>query len=410
MLIIYNLIRFFLYLVIMILALFNKKLLIFFKTRLFQKISNENFLGKDEKSVLIHLSSVGEFNLSVELIEKILSRNEKIVISVMTNTGFTAITKKYGNNENVKILYFPLDDFFALKKIYKKYKIKKTIIIETEIWINLYYLAAKFGELFIVNGRLTDKKMKSYKKFNWFINSSLNRAKKILVQSEKDALRYESLKIKNKKIKVFKNLKYSIKYDILSEEKKNKYFEEILDKNKKIIVCGSTRESEEKIWLEVLKKINKKNEYQLVLVPRHLERIKKVEDEILKLFPRESYSLLSDFEVWKNLKKTEIVIVDKMGVLTDFYQMADFVFVGGTLVNIGGHSILEPLFYGRKPIIGKYFQNIEEIVNDAKKLNFVEIVQNEDKIIDYLKKEEKINTKGFFEKNNEIDKIISEIF
>ena len=73
-------------------------------------------------------------------------------------------------------------------------------------------------------------------------------------------------------IKVFKNLKYSIKYDILSEEKKNKYFEEILDKNKKIIVCGSTRESEEKIWLEVLKKINKKNEYQLVLVPRHLER------------------------------------------------------------------------------------------------------------------------------------------
>ena len=410
MLIIYNLIRFFLYLVIMILALFNKKLLIFFKTRLFQKISNENFWGKDEKSILIHLSSVGEFNLSVELIEKILSRNEKIVISVMTNTGFTVITKKYGNNKNVKILYFPLDDFFALKKIYKKYKIKKTIIIETEIWINLYYLAEKFGELFIVNGRLTDKKMKSYKKFKWFINSSLNRAKKILVQSEKDASRYESLKIKNEKIKVFKNLKYSIKYDILSEEKKNKYFEEILDKNKKIIVCGSTRESEEKIWLEVLKKINTKNKYQLVLVPRHLERIKKVEDEILKLFPRESYSLLSDFEVWKNLKKTEIVIVDKMGVLTDFYQMADFVFVGGTLVNIGGHSILEPLFYGRKPIIGKYFQNIEEIVNDAKKLNFVEIVQNEDKIIDYLKKEEKINTKEFFEKNNEIDKIISEIF
>ena len=122
MLIIYNLIRFFLYLVIMILALFNKKLLIFFKTRLFQKISNENFLEEDEKSILIHLSSVGEFNLSVELIEKILLRNEKIVISVMTDTGFSVINKKYGNNKNVKILYFPLDDFFALKKIYKTEK------------------------------------------------------------------------------------------------------------------------------------------------------------------------------------------------------------------------------------------------------------------------------------------------
>ena len=109
----------------MILALFNKKLLIFFKTRLFQKISNENFLEKDEKSILIHLSSVGEFNLSVELIEKILLRNEKIVISVMTDTGFSVINKKYGNNKNVKILYFPLDDFFALKKISIKYNINQ---------------------------------------------------------------------------------------------------------------------------------------------------------------------------------------------------------------------------------------------------------------------------------------------
>lgn len=410
MLIVYNLIRFFLYFVIMILSLFNRKLLGFFKTRLFQKISSEKFLGKNEKSILIHLSSVGEFNLSCELIEKILSRNEKVIISVMTDTGFLAINKKYSDNKNVKILYFPLDDFFVLKKIYKRYKIKKTIIIETEIWVNLYYLAAKFGDLFVVNGRLTDKKMKSYKKVRWFISSSLNKAKKILVQSEKDAKRYENLKIKSEKIKVFKNLKYSIKYDIISEERKNKYFKEILDKNKKIIVCGSTRENEERIWMEVLKKINIRNEYQLVLVPRHLERIKKVEDEILKLFPQKNYSLLSDFENWKNLKKTEIVVVNKMGVLTDFYQMADFVFVGGTLVNVGGHSILEPLYYGRKPIIGKYYQNIEQIVNDAKKFNFVEIAESEDEIINYLKSGEKINTKEFFEKNNEIDKIVKEIF
>ena len=230
------------------------------------------------------------------------------------------------------------------------------------------------------------------------------------MQSEKDAKRYENLKIKSEKIKVFKNLKYSIKYDIISEERKNKYFKEVLDKNKKIIVCGSTRENEERIWLEVLKKINIRNEYQLVLVPRHLERIKKVEDEILKLFPQKNYSLLSDFENWKNLKKTEIVVVNKMGVLTDFYQMADFVFVGGTLVNVGGHSILEPLYYGRKPIIGKYYQNIEQIVNDAKKFNFVEIAESEDEIINYLKSGEKINTKEFFEKNNEIDKIVKEIF
>ena len=413
--ILYNLLRILLYFVIMILAVFNGKLLKFFKSRLFQKIGNDNFLNEEEEATLIHFSSVGEFNLSQELIEKILEsgKKEKIILSVMTDTGFSAVNKKYSENDNVKVFYFPLDDFFVLRKIYKKYKIKKTIIIETEIWPNLYYFAAKNGKLFIVNGRLTERKLKSYLKFKWFIRNTVNRAEKIMVQSDFDKKRYEKLGISENKIKVYKNLKYSIKYNEISDEKKKYYFDTVLDKNKKIIVCGSTRPDEEKIWLEVLKKINQNNEYQLVLVPRHLERIGEIEKIILEKFSKKDYLLLTAIEKNKiNLEaenKKEIVIIDKMGILTDFYQLADFVFVGGTLVNIGGHSILEPLFYGKKPIIGKYFQNIEEIVRDAQELGFIEIVENENEIIEYLKKSENVNTKRFFEKNNEIDKILNEI-
>jgi three-deoxy-D-manno-octulosonic-acid transferase domain protein len=416
--ILYNLLRILLYFVIMILAMFNGKLLKFFKSRLFQKIGNDNFLKEGEEAILIHFSSVGEFNLSQELIEKILKsgenrKKEKVILSVMTDTGFSAVNKKYSENDNVKVFYFPLDDFFVLRKIYKKYKIKKTIIIETEIWPNLYYFAAKNGKLFIVNGRLTERKLKSYLKFNWFIKNTINRAEKIMVQSDFDKKRYEKLGISENKIKVYKNLKYSIKYNEISDEKKKYYFDTVLDKNKKIIVCGSTRPDEEKIWLEVLKKINQNNEYQLVLVPRHLERIGEIEKIILENFSKKDYLLLTAIEKNKiNLEaenKKEIVIIDKMGILTDFYQLADFVFVGGTLVNIGGHSILEPLFYGKKPIIGKYFQNIEEIVRDAQELGFIEVVENENEIIEYLKKSENVNTKRFFEKNNEIDKILNEI-
>jgi len=413
--ILYNLLRILLYFVIMILAMFNGKLLKFFKSRLFQKIGNDNFLNEEEEATLIHFSSVGEFNLSQELIEKILEsgKKEKIILSVMTDTGFSVVNKKYSENDNVKVFYFPLDDFFVLRKIYKKYKIRKTIIIETEIWPNLYYFAAKNGKLFIVNGRLTERKLKSYLKFKWFIRNTVNRAEKIMVQSDFDKKRYEKLGISENKIKVYKNLKYSIKYNEISDEKKKYYFDTVLDKNKKIIVCGSTRPDEEKIWLEVLKKINQNNEYQLVLVPRHLERIDEIEKIILENFSKKDYLLLTAIEKNKiNLEaenKKEIVIIDKMGILTDFYQLADFVFVGGTLVNIGGHSILEPLFYGKKPIIGKYFQNIEEIVRDAQELGFIEIVENENEIIEYLKKSENVDTKRFFEKNNEIDKILNEI-
>lgn len=417
--ILYNLLRVLLYFIIMILSIFNKKLLNFFKTRMFQKMENNNFLNNNEKAILVHFSSVGEFNLSKELIEKILQvrkgeKNQKVILSVMTDTGFSAVSKIYSEDKNVKIFYFPLDDFFAMKKIYKKYKIEKTIVVETEIWPNLYYFAQKNGQLFIVNGRLTEKKLKSYLKFGWLIRKTLNCATKIMVQSIPDKERYERLGIDKNKIKVYKNLKYSIKYNKISSEQKKYYLDTIIDKNKKVIVCGSTRPNEEKIWLEVFKMINIDNEYQLVLVPRHLERLGEIENIILEKFSKDDYSLITQIEKEKINFKTQdwkkIIVVDKMGVLTDFYQLADFVFVGGTLVDIGGHSILEPLYYGKKPIIGKYFQNIEEIVKDAKELGFVEIVKNKDEIIEYLKKSENIDTREFFEKNNEIDKIFNEIY
>ena len=417
--ILYNLLRVLLYFIIMILSIFNKKLLNFFKTRLFQKMENNNFLNNNEKAILVHFSSVGEFNLSKELIEKILQarkdeKNQKVILSVMTDTGFSAVSKIYSEDKNVKIFYFPLDDFFAMKKIYKKYKIEKTIVVETEIWPNLYYFAQKNGQLFIVNGRLTEKKLKSYLKFGWLIRKTLNCATKIMVQSIPDKERYERLGIDKNKIKVYKNLKYSIKYNKISSEQKKYYLDTIINKNKKVIVCGSTRPNEEKIWLEVFKMINIDNEYQLVLVPRHLERLGEIENIILEKFSKDDYSLITQIEKEKINFKTQdwkkIIVVDKMGVLTDFYQLADFVFVGGTLVDIGGHSILEPLYYGKKPIIGKYFQNIEEIVKDAKELGFVEIVKNKDEIIEYLKKSENIDTREFFEKNNEIDKIFNEIY
>ena len=207
--ILYNLLRFLLYFIIVILSIFNKKLLKFFKSRLFQKIGNDKFLNNNEKATLIHFSSVGEFNLSKELIEKILQNrnageNQKVILSVMTDTGFSAVSKKYSENKNVKIFYFPLDDFFEIKKIYKKYKIEKTIVVETEIWPNLYYFAAKSGELFIVNGRLTEKKLKSYLKFGWLIRKTLNRATKIMVQSISDKERYEKLGLDKNKLKFLK--------------------------------------------------------------------------------------------------------------------------------------------------------------------------------------------------------------
>ena len=391
---VYNFLRYLLYIAIFFVSFFNKRLSRFIKKRLFQNIENKNFSSRDV--ILVHMSSVGEFNLSKELIEELLRKGERVLISVMTDTGYNAVKKVYDSNENVETIYFPLDDLFSIKRIFEKFNIKKVIIIETEIWPNLYYFAQKKSQLYIVNGRLTEKKM-----------------------------------INENKIKVYKNLKYSIKYEKISEEKKEKYYRNCVNRDKKIIVCGSTRPGEEKIWLEAFSAINKNDEYQLVIVPRHLERVQEIEDKIKRLFSENDYELFSkiqnfelegDIDSRDNLKrktdknkkkvfeKKKIVLVDKMGVLRDFYQLADYVFVGGTLVNIGGHSILEPLYYNKVPIIGKYYQNIEEIVNEARKMNYVKIVENEDDIIESIKSEEILDTSKFFEKNNELEKIVKELY
>ncbi|WP_039919891.1 3-deoxy-D-manno-octulosonic acid transferase [Pseudoleptotrichia goodfellowii] len=402
--IIYNILRFILYIPIFIISLFNKKTREFFKKRLFQDPENRNFLEKEEKAVFIHMSSVGEFNLSKELIEKLLEKKEKIIISVMTDTGKEAVTKAYGNNKNIKIIFFPLDDYFMLRKVYKNFSVKKTVIIETEIWPNLYQTAEKYSELYIINGRLTEKNMKTYRKIKPLIKKTLNKVKKIMIQSEEDKERYLDLGVKKEKIYVFKNLKYSIKYEILSEKEKKELLDNYTINGRKIIVCGSTRPGEEKIWIEVFKEININSVYQLIIVPRHLDRISEIADEIKQTFGEENFSLLSEN------KKNDIILVDKMGMLRDFYQLADFVFVGGTLVNIGGHSILEPLYYGKMPIIGEYYQNIEEIVKEAKKMKFIKIVKNKNEITEYLKKSEIIDTSDFFKKNDEIDKILKELY
>lgn len=426
---VYNFLRYLLYIAIFFVSFFNKKLSRFIKKRLFQNIESKNFSSKDV--ILVHMSSVGEFNLSKELIEELLRKGERVLISVMTDTGYNAVKKAYDSNENVEIIYFPLDDLFVIKRIFEKFNVKKVIIIETEIWPNLYYFAQKKSQLYIVNGRLTEKKMKSYLKMKFLVKKVLNSAKRIMVQSKEDKGRYLRLGINENKIKVYKNLKYSIKYEKISEEKKEKYYRNCVNRDKKIIVCGSTRPGEEKIWLEAFSTLNKNDEYQLVIVPRHLERVQEIEDEIKRLFSKNDYELFSqiqnfelegDIDSRDNLKrktdknekkifeKEKIVLVDKMGVLRDFYQLADYVFVGGTLVNIGGHSILEPLYYNKVPIIGKHYQNIEEIVNEARKMNYVKIVENEDDIIESIKSEEMLDTSKFFEKNNELEKIVKELY
>ena len=396
MLFIYNAVRIFLYPFLFFVSLFNKKARTFFSKRLrVEKTEPGEYYW-------IHLSSVGEMNLSEKLIEKILSEKKKIYLTLITDTGMDLFKKRYSGNSDITGAYFPLDDYFLIKKTVNMLNIEKLIIIETEIWPNLYKIVSKKSDIIIVNGRISDKTFDKYKKIKGIISCTLNKCSKILVQSDLDFQRYKELGVKEDILKVYPNLKYTIDYPVLDTEHKNKLEERVKIKGRKLITAGSTREGEEKILINIFKNINEKNGYQMILVPRHIQRTEEVAALCEGL----------DFSLYSENKKTEIIIVDKMGILREMYQISDLVFVGGTFVEIGGHSILEPLYYGKVPIIGKYYSNIKDVAENAKPLNLVNIAETESELeAFFLDSDNSKNreTSEFFKKYNKIDEIIKEI-
>lgn len=401
----YNFFRLVIYIPLVFVYIFNSKKREFLKRRFFQDFS---FLKNEKEYIWIHCSSVGEVNLSDSLIKKILEKkSENILLSVFTDTGFETAEKKYSANERIKIVYFPLDDYFLIKTILKNIRLKTLIVIETEIWPNLINLCSKVGKVILANGRISDKSFKRDKKIGFILKSLLGeKIDFFCVQTEIDKERFIELGAKKDRVEVTGNLKFDIELENFSEESKENLKNQIYYNGKKIFVCGSTRTGEDEILIDSFKKL--KN-YLLVLVPRHLDRIPKLEELIKSQgLTYKKYSELEEGDY-------QVLIVDKMGVLRKFYSIADVTFVGGTLVNIGGHSLLEPLFYRKTPIFGKYLQNVKDISKEVLKREIGYLAENSEEIYENILKIEKndLDSKkieDFFRENQNVaEKILEKI-
>ena len=349
----YNLSKMIIYIPLFIISAFNGKLRRFLKKRIFQKIQLKT-PGKDY--VWVHCASVGEVNLSESLVREFLGNTDlKVLITMMTDTGRAVAEGKYKDDKNVDLLYFPLDDFFKIREILSKINLKTLIIIETEIWPNLIKEASKKAKVIFVNGRISDKSFKSYKRISFYLKRLFSRVDLFLMQTEEDSERIVGIGAPAEKVENFGNLKFDVKLTDFTEKQLIEIRKKLGLEKKKIFVAGSTRNDEEEYILDAYDKMG---DYFLILVPRHIERTSDIEMRLLK----NKYK----YEKWSNMdmgvkKETQILLVDQMGVLRELYAICDVAFVGGTLVNIGGHSLIEPLYYRKAPIFGKYLQNVKEI-------------------------------------------------
>jgi len=320
---------------------------------------------KLNKPIWIHAVSVGEVmalrNLVREL--RIAYPDKRFFISTVTPTG-NKIAKGIAKETDF-VSYFPLDLSFIVRGVVDKVKPSLFIIMETEIWPNLIScLYRKKIPVVLVNGRLSDRSFKGYRCIKFLLKPLLNKINLFCVQTKMDAERLLRLGVLENRIKITGNMKfdnadYSDK-KIASFADKYKTLLELKQEDK-LWVAGSTHPGEEEIILDVYKKLlSEFPQLKLLIAPRHPQRASLIE-KIVSGFGFQSV-FISNLHLTPNTCNLKpIFILDVMGELLYFYNIASIVFVGGSLIKKGGHNILEPAGLGKPVIFGPYMFNFRDI-------------------------------------------------
>ena len=314
----------------------------------------------DGPVIWCHAVSVGEV-LAIEPMLKLLEADSRtagrVVLSTVTHTGQETAKRECGFAQS--IFYFPLDFGFSVKRALGKIRPEIFVTAETEIWPN-FFRACFLRDIpvVIVNGRISDTSFPRYLKFRWFFRPFLQGVSLFLMQSEADASRILELGARPETVWVTGNTKYD------REAAEIVLPEEVVSWGSSdfIFVAGSTHEGEEETILESLEllvSLEKGNpKIKTAIVPRHPERF----DSVASLLDRKGvrWQRYSELDAGSSIN-AEVLLVDAMGVLDGFYALADAAFVGGSLVPVGGHNLLEPAMHGIPVLTGPHLHNFREI-------------------------------------------------
>lgn len=300
--------------------------------------------------IWIHATSVGEVSAAIPLINAFQDKykDPSFLVSTTTPTGARLLAQK--NINNTRHFYLPLDYSFMVSRFLNNIKPKCALVMETEIWPNLYRHCDKINiPLFIINGRLSAKTLNTKTWIKSLYRETLKFPSKILTRSDNDAKSFIALGASPEKVKTIGNIKFSA--NLATPENK-------LDlPEKKFILAASTHDNEEYLLAETWKQRElEKQGYLLVIVPRHPTRLNSILQQLASLNLNTAVRSRSDAIT----EKTELYIADTVGELVDFMTAAQLVFVGGSLVPVGGHNILEPALLGKPIVFGPHMNNFAD--------------------------------------------------
>lgn len=317
-------------------------------------------LSGSKPSLWVHAASVGEVNAAIPLVEALLAHYPccRLLLTTVTPTGSARVEQVLGTR--VMHVYLPYDLPGAVRRFLKRSRPILGVIIETELWPNLYTACARAEiPLLIANARLSERSMRGYQIVpgRRLIRDILREVAFIAAQSSADAVRFCALGASPGRVEVVGNLKFDMPPP-RAAQRTAMHWRNAWGEQRLVWIAASTHEPEEQpVLLAHLQILRHIPDALLLIAPRHPKRFRAVEQAASLLGLRVATRSVEHCAV----HSTQCFIVDTMGELMNFYAAADLAFVGGSLAPIGGHNVLEPAALGCPVLVGPHTFNFEDI-------------------------------------------------
>ncbi|MGW8179590.1 MAG: 3-deoxy-D-manno-octulosonic acid transferase [bacterium] len=328
------------------------------------------FLPTDRRvrTVWVHAVSVGEVNAAGPLIKCLAKVDVQIFLSTTTGTGQEHATRLFGNI--AQVFYFPLDWQVICRRYLKRIRPAVVLLVETEIWPNFILAARDLGiPLALVNGRISDRSFRRYVKARFLVQPLLGSFAQFCMQSQQDLKRIRRLGAPKDRTSCTGNLKFDY---IAAADSRNEHLKQVVsnllkpDPGDLLLICGSTRSGEEELILSSLRNLRKEfPDLKLLIAPRHPHRGAEVREMLRDggfRFVQRSRDNLETTEKGS----ADVLILDSIGELASMYEIADLVFIGGSLVPKGGQNIIEAAACGKPILFGPHMDNFRQVAHSFK--------------------------------------------
>jgi 3-deoxy-D-manno-octulosonic-acid transferase len=344
-----------------------------------------------KKSIWIHAVSVGEVNATKTIVKELKDRfaSFEIIISTTTDTGFARASALYGSG--LAVFYFPLDLSWIMRRVFRNINPAICLLIEQEVWPNFVHIAGQLDiPVVVVNGRISDKGFSRYRKIKPIAKSIYRKVNLVLAQTDEYAERFRQIGCAKEKVLVTGSLKYDTAQVADKVDGADELAAQLDIKGQRLWVAGGTGNDEEKILLDVYQSLKQDDEFRdlrFAVVPRKPERFEDVAQLIKQAgSPMVRYSRIKEGAPLPPQDEDAVILGDTMGDLRKFYSIASIIFVGRSLVPMGGSDMMEAAALGKCTLFGPYAFNFKQTVDVLLQGRGAIQVKDKDDLLDTMQK------------------------